>query len=24
VNNIDANGRLGTGLVKRIVGQPLP
>ena len=24
VNNIDPNGRLGTGLVKRIVGQPLP
>jgi predicted Zn-dependent protease len=24
VNNIDTNGRLGTGLVKRIVGQPLP
>ncbi|MGE5744180.1 MAG: hypothetical protein ACM368_09615, partial [Gemmatimonadota bacterium] len=24
VNNVDPNGRLGTGLVKRIVGQPLP
>jgi predicted Zn-dependent protease len=24
VNNIDANGRLGAGLVKRVVGQPLP
>lgn len=24
LNNVDANGQLGAGLVKRIVGQPLP